>query len=359
MKPGSQYAEEACNLLSAMIRIPAGSFAEDRRADFLCGYLRDRGIDHSRYGNNIVVRQPVSDSSKPLLMLNAHIDTVAAASGYSFDPVNPPADDSRILGLGSNDDGASVVCMLSVMLNVLQNHIDLPVNLMLALSCEEERSGENGMRMLREIVEQEADFAIVGEPTGMKAAIAERGLLVVDAVCEGKSAHCAHAELGINAIYMALEAVEAIRKISFGRVSPSMGPVGLNITQINAGHAHNVIPDKCDFVIDIRTTDRYTNEEIMEILRTAAPGCNMKARNMLNHASATPEGHPLLRTAGRLGIETYVSPTTSDWMRLSIPAIKMGPGDSNRSHKADEFVFRDEISEGIEKYMEFISNIRL
>ena len=353
----SQYTDNACQLLSEMIRIPAESFHETKRADFLCSFLEKEGFSPARYGNNIVVRQSENDPDKPVLMLNAHIDTVAAASGYSFDPVNPPSDSKRILGLGSNDDGASVVCMIFTFIHAVREKLDLPVNLMLALSCEEERSGERGLRMLRRIVEREADFAIVGEPTEMKAAIAERGLLVVDATCKGRSAHCAHAELGLNAIYEAVAAISAIRGLEFGKVSPSMGPVGLNITQINAGTAHNVIPDSCTFVIDIRTTDSYTNEEIMKLLQQAAPGCEMKARNMLNHASATPQGHTLLKTAEALKTETYVSPTTSDWMRLSIPAIKMGPGDSNRSHKADECVYRSEIADGLSKYINFISNL--
>jgi len=355
----SQYTEQACQLLSQMITIPAESFHETKRADFLCSFLEKEGLSPARYGNNIVVRQSENEPDKPVLMLNAHIDTVAAAAGYSFDPVNPPSDRAKILGLGSNDDGASVVCMIFTFIHAMKEGLDLPVNLMLALSCEEERSGERGMRMLRRIVEREADFAIVGEPTGMQAAVAERGLLVVDAVCEGRSAHCAHAELGDNALYKAVEAITAIRGMKFTKVSPSMGPVGLNITQISAGTAHNVIPDSCSFVIDIRTTDNYTNEEIMELLQQTAPQCGMKARNMLNHASATPQGHPLVRTAELLKVPTYVSPTTSDWMRLSIPAIKMGPGDSNRSHKADECVYRSEIADGLKKYIEFISNIQL
>lgn len=355
----SQYTQQACQLLSDMIAIPAESFHETKKADFLCSFLESEGLSAARYGNNIVVRQPENDPGKPVLMLNAHIDTVAAAAGYSFDPLNPPADRTRILGLGSNDDGASVVCMIFTFIHTMKERLELPVNLLLALSCEEERSGERGMRMLRRIVEREADFAIVGEPTGMKAAVAERGLLVVDATCEGRSAHCAHAELGDNALYKAVEAISAIRQLQFGKVSPTMGPVGLNVTQINAGTAHNVIPDSCSFVIDIRTTDSYTNEEIMELLQQAAPQCGMKARNMLNHASATPQGHSLLRTAASLGVETYISPTTSDWMRLSIPAIKMGPGDSNRSHKADEYVYIGEITDGLKKYLDFITNIQL
>lgn len=355
----SQYSAEACELLRQMVAIPAESFHEDRRADFLQSFLASAGLRPARYGNNIVVRQELQDSSKPTLMLNAHIDTVAAASGYSFDPHNPPAAADRILGLGSNDDGASVVSMIFTFICAVKQGLRLPVNLLLALCCEEEKSGKGGMMMLRRIVEKEASFAIVGEPTRMQAAIAERGLLVVDAACRGTSAHCAHAQLGDNAIYKALKAIDAIRSLEFGKVSPSMGPVGLNITQINAGTAHNVIPDLCSFVIDIRTTDCYSNEEIMELLQKTAPHCSMKARNMLNHASATPQGHPLLKTAEELGIETYVSPTTSDWMRLSIPAIKMGPGDSDRSHKADEYVTKEELCEGMEGYIRFIYNLSL
>jgi acetylornithine deacetylase len=205
------------------------------------------------------------------------------------------------------------------------------------------------------ILAQKVDFAIVGEPTGMKAATSERGLLVIDATAHGVSGHAAINE-GCNALYKALEDIERLRNHCFSKVSPRMGKVNLNVTQINAGSAHNVIPDRCDFVIDIRPTEQYSNEEILAELQTIC--CSeLKARNLANRSSATFEDSPLQKAAERLGIETFSSPTTSDWMRIGYDAVKMGPGDSARSHRKDEFVFVEEIRSGIETYIEFINNL--
>ena len=199
------------------------------------------------------------------------------------------------------------------------------------------------------------DYAIVGEPTGMKAAVSERGLLVIDATAHGVSGHAARNE-GKNALYIALEDIEKLRKHEFSKVSPKMGKVNLNVTQINAGSAHNVIPDRCDFVIDIRPTEQYTNEEILKELQEICTS-ELKARNLSNRSSATKEDSPLQRTAEELGIETFSSATTSDWMRITCDAIKMGPGDSNRSHRKDEFVTEQEIAEGIETYINYIRSL--
>lgn len=349
MIPIDYYISSASELLTKIISIPAESFSEKERADYLFSYLsKQESVFPERYGNNIIVKHIKAD--KPTLMLCAHIDTVPPANGYSFDPINPPLDEMRILGLGSNDDGASVVSMIAVFCYFVQNNIELPFNILLALSCEEERSGQGGMKSINKMVEAIADFAIVGEPTCMKAAIAEKGLLVIDGVCSGKSAHCAHWEQGDNALYKAVDAISAIKALPIEN---------LNITQIHAGSSHNVIPDICNFVIDIRTTGLISNEAILATIQNAAPNCSCSARNMANHASAIAIDHPLVITAKSLYIETYISPTTSDWMRISIPAIKMGPGDSDRSHKADEFVYKNELAEGINTYIKFISHIQL
>ena len=229
------------------------------------------------------------------------------------------------------------------------------VNLILVLTCEEERSGKGGMTGLWPALSSKVDFAIVGEPTGMKAATAERGLLVIDARAYGVSGHAARNE-GKNAIYIALEDIERLRNYKFERVSPIMGKVNLNVTQIYAGSVHNVIPDQCDFVIDIRPTEQYTNEEIVRELQYI---CNsdLIPRNLTNLSSATDIDSPLIEIAEDLRIDTFSSPTTSDWMRISCDAIKMGPGDSARSHKKDEYVTVDEISEGIKTYIEFIERL--
>lgn len=229
-------------------------------------------------------------------------------------------------------------------------------NLILVLSCEEERSGINGMTGLWSQLKDKVDYAIVGEPTGMKAATAERGLLVIDATAKGVSGHAARNE-GINAIDIAIQDIQTLKSHTFEKVSPRMGKVNLNVTQINAGTAHNVIPDTCSFVIDIRPTELYTNEEILHQLQSICKS-DLKPRNLSNRSSATRECSPLQRTAESLGIATFSSPTTSDWMRIDCDAIKMGPGESSRSHKKDEFVFVKEIEDGIRTYIRFIHGIK-
>jgi acetylornithine deacetylase len=287
-------------------------------------------------------------------MLCAHIDTVSPSPEYSFDPYEPEnCPEDMVQGLGSNDDGASVVSMIAAY-RYFRNSPG-PHNLILALTCEEERSGKGGMTGLWPELAQKVDFAIIGEPTGMKAATSERGLLVIDATAHGVSGHAARNE-GCNALYKALEDIEKLRKHNFDKISARMGKVNLNITQINAGTAHNVVPDRCDFVIDIRPTEQYSNEEILAELQRIC--CSeLVPRNLANRSSATFEDSPLQKVAERLGIETFSSPTTSDWMRIGCDALKMGPGDSARSHRKDEFVFVEEIRNGIETYIEFIKNL--
>ena len=350
---------DAVQLLKEMIAIPSPSFMEDAVCSHISRWMSERGLAHERIGNNIV-SEHIVDASAPTLMLCAHIDTVDPCEGYSFDPYCPTGcPDDMVCGLGSNDDGASVVSMAAAYMYLCAySH----KNIILVITCEEERSGKGGMTGLwgsricgRGDVRDgctPVDLAIVGEPTGMKAATSERGLLVIDATAHGVSGHAARNE-GRNALYIALEDIERLRGHEFARVSPKMGKVNLNVTQIHAGSAHNVIPDRCDFVIDIRPTEQYTNEEILGELQSFCSS-ELKPRNLENRSSATREGSPLQRTAERLGIETFSSATTSDWMRISCDAIKMGPGDSSRSHRKDEFVYVKEIEKGIRTYIEFI-----
>ena len=350
---------EAVLLLKEMIAIPSTSFNEDAVCSHISRWMDERGIAHERIGNNIIAEH-ICDPAAPTLMLCAHIDTVEACEGYSFNPYGPEVcTDGLVQGLGSNDDGASVVSMIAAY-RANQNK-----NLVLVLTCEEERSGKDGMTGLwgnRICARKDAkdgctpvNFALVGEPTGMKAAIAERGLLVIDAVAEGVSGHAARNE-GVNALYIALEDIQALRNHIFKKVSSRMGKVNLNVTQINAGTAHNVIPDRCSFVIDIRPTEQYTNQEILDELQAICKS-KLTPRNLLNQSSATFEDSPLQKVAEELGIETFSSPTTSDWMRISCDAIKMGPGDSARSHKKDEYVTVEEIRGGIKTYIEFIERL--
>ncbi len=368
---------KASNLLENMIRIPAYSVQEQERASFLFAYLTERAKETSpditaeRIKNNLLVYNKEFSVNKETLMLCSHIDTVKESENYSFDPFVPFEKEGIIYGLGTNDDGASVVCQTEAFFHLnatLVSTKNLPVNIILVLTAEEERSGNNGMDYVMEylctktIITSKGetrciypDFAIVGEPTGMKAAVAERGLLVLDGKSEGISGHAARNE-GKNALYIALDDINKLRNYKFEKHSPLMGEVKLTVTQLNCGHAHNVIPDKAEFVADIRPTEQYTNIELLELLKKEVAS-TLTARNLTNRTSATPQGHRLYKTIGKLGIESYVSPTTSDWMRLSIPAIKMGPGDSSRSHKADEYIKINELREGIEGYTKFIKNL--
>lgn len=348
-------AAESVALLREMVRIPSESFSEDAVCALLEARLAGWGIGCRRIGRNIVAFNKGFDPALPTLALDAHIDTVPAAATYTRDPLDPGDDPAVVQGLGSNDDGGSVVAMIAAFRHF---HAEpLPANLALVLSCEEERSGPDGARFLYSADGPEelstVKWVILGEPTGMKAATSERGLLVLDALAEGVTGHAARGN-GVNAIYRALADIEALRAHKFTKVSPTMGEVRLSVTQIQAGTAHNVIPDKCSFVVDIRPTEQYTNEEILSELQTICTS-TLKARNLTNRSSATPDGSLLLRVAGELGIETFSSPTTSNWMRIgSREGIKMGPGESTRSHKADEYILVSEIGEAVEKYIKFI-----
>ena len=350
------YSTLATELLEAIIPIRAYSFEEDARAAFIVDWLARQGVDSARIGNNIWAKQ-VFNQDAPTLMLCAHIDTVHAADSYTFDPINPPLDDERIMGLGSNDDGGCVVSMIATYLYFKEKG-SCPVNLLLLLSCEEERSGDGGTRSLGEFIKANADMAIIGEPTRMRATIAESGLLVLDGTATGRSAHAARASEGENALYKAIEDIEILKAFRFDRISTTLGEVKLVVTQINAGNAHNVIPDSCTFVVDIRPNECYDNHEIVDMLQKEVSS-KLSARNFANRSNATPKDSPLYKTAGKLGMEMITSPTCSDWISMPIPAIKIGPGDSTRSHKADEFIFKSEIAEGIDKYITFIENLAL
>ncbi len=350
--------EEYIDLLRQMVRIPSPSFGEDKVCSLLSSALDSFGLPHRRSGNNLIV--PCRDFSpkKRTLALLAHIDTVPASGGYTRDPYDPGVDDSIIYGLGANDDGGSVVSMIAAFRHFFEAR--LPFNLLLVLGSEEERSGDGGAAAVfaagGPLVTgglNLPEWAIVGEPTGMKAATSERGLLVIDGLARGKSGHAARAE-GVNALYIALDDIAAMRGHRFGRISPTMGEVMLNVTQIQAGSAHNVIPDECSFVADIRPTEQYTNSEILGELRRICRS-ELRPRNLRNRSSATRPGSPLLKAAEAAGMPVFSSPTTSDWMRLECDALKLGPGDSARSHRADEYILTEEIRAGIDGYIAFIN----
>lgn len=347
------YINSATELLRKLVSLKSFSGNEELRSNFMQDYFIRKGILVERIENNLIFRQPNHDTNKPTLMLNSHLDTVLPASGYTFDPFDPEKSDSHIYGLGSNDAGASVVSMILTFLHFYNT--EMPFNLLLALSAEEENSGPNGMRLLWEKINDEVDMAIIGEPTGMRAAIAERGLLVIDGEAKGVSGHAARNE-GVNALYIALDDINRLRSVQFDKISPTMGEVKLTVTQIEAGTQHNVVPDSCRFVVDIRPTEQYNNSEIMDILQPMVKS-NLKARTLTNRSSAIDKNHLLMQCIEQVGVDTYASPTTSDWMRITCPAIKMGPGESARSHQADEFVLIDELELGIKGYIKFINQL--
>jgi len=353
------------DILRKVVSIRSFSGEEGDRCDFFTTYLNSAGITVRRIKNNLIAEIKCAVESAPWVMLNSHLDTVKPAAGYTFDPFNPPFDPSVIKGLGSNDAGGAVVSMVETAIHFHKNG-GLDFNILLLLSAEEENSGPNGMKlamgkinMIREAESVgEIACAIIGEPTQMKAAVAERGLLVLDGVVAGVSGHAARSE-GVNAIYMAMDDIELLRIYKFSRISPLMGEVKMSVTQINAGTQHNVVPDRCTFVVDIRPTDCYDNEKIYKELQGQVRSI-LTPRSLTNRSSATPQGHSLLRCVELLGIESYVSPTTSDWMRIGdIPAIKMGPGDSARSHMADEYITVDELEGGVRGYIEFLKKLKL
>ena len=363
---------DAVEFLREIVAIPSVSFMEEDVCRFIVWRLQEYGLPAAAVGNNVVVRSSGFSPDRKTLMLNAHIDTVQASDGYSFDPCRPDYEKVReifgfgqedmVCGLGSNDDGGSVVSLCAAFRYFYGR--ELPFNLLLVLSCEEERSGPGGMTWIWEHYNEipglenagRPDWAIIGEPTGMKAATSERGLLVIDAEAEGVSGHAAHGT-GVNALYIAIDDILKLRGYEFGKVSPTMGKVRLNVTQIEAGTAHNVIPDKCRFTVDIRPTEMYDNREILDALQAICKS-RLKARNLKNRSSATRPDSPLSKCAEALGIETYSSPTTSDWLRIGCDAVKMGPGDSSRSHKKDEYIMVSEISGAIRTYVSFIEKLR-
>lgn len=345
--------DDAVALLLQLIEIPSPSRGEDATATAIECFLNSRGIKTHRSGNNVWAFNRHYDGSKPTILLNSHHDTVRPNNDYSRDPFAAAIEGDRLYGLGSNDAGASIVALISAFLYFYEI-ADLKYNLCLAITAEEEVGGANGIESIIPKL-GEPVFAIVGEPTGMQLAIAERGLMVVDCTAHGKSGHAAREE-GDNAIYRAIEDIEWFRRYKFPKVSDMLGEVKMNVTVIKAGFAHNVIPAECDFTVDIRVTDRYTNEEVLAVIRRNVK-CDVKPRSMrLKPSSISPE-HTVVKAGTALGLSTYGSPTISDQSLLNIPSVKVGPGLSERSHMADEYVLLGEIREGIELYIKILDRI--
>ena len=339
--------ESAVELLCRLIEVPRISREETAAADLLQDYMQaELGLEVKREGNNLWSVQPNFDAAKPTLLLNAHIDTVKPVAGWQREPFKATREGSRIYGLGSNDDGASLVSLLHVFAALKEE--DTLFNLVFLASAEEEVSGKGGIESVLPLLPK-IDVALVGEPTGMQPAIAEKGLMVLDCTAHGKAGHAARDE-GENAIYKALEDIEWFRNYQWEKVSPLLGPVKMSVTIVNAGTQHNVVPDTCTFTVDVRSNECYTNRELFDEIGKNVKS-EVKARSFRLGSSGIDVNHPLLQKIVELGGKPFGSPTLSDQALMPFPSLKMGPGDSKRSHSADEFVDFCEIQQAIEFYM--------
>lgn len=346
---------EAIDLLKGMISRPSFSREETAVADYLQKCWSDAGHHVFRKGNNLWIIAPGFDFAKPTLLLNSHIDTVKPAAGWQKDPFQPEeTEDDRLYGLGSNDAGASVVSLYEAF--TILGAKPQPYNLIFLASCEEEVSGKNGIEsVLPEL--PPIRFAVVGEPTGMRPAIAEKGLMVLDCVATGKAGHAARNE-GVNAIYKAIEDINWFSTYQFPEKSDLLGPVKMTVTIIKAGTQHNVVPDRCEFTVDIRSNEFYSNERLFELIKEQV-GCEIKARSFRLNSSRTEPEHPFVQRCLMLGKEPFGSPTLSDQALMRFPSVKIGPGDSARSHSADEYIYGPEIRDAITTYVRLLDGLAL
>lgn len=344
---------DSLSLLQKLIAIPSLSKEEALTAEAIDLFLKDRGVKTHRKENNIWAFNKHYDASKPTILLNSHHDTVQPNPGYTRNPFSPDLEDGKLYGLGSNDAGGCLVSLIACFMHFYEQE-NLKYNLCLATTSEEEISGTNGLELIVPDLGP-LEFAIVGEPTLMDLAIAERGLMVLDCVSHGKAGHAAREE-GENAIYKAIKDIEWFRTYEFAKKSALFGPIKMSVTIIEAGSQHNVVPAICKFTVDVRVTDAYRNEEVIKIIRQNV-NCEVKPRSVRLKSSSISVEHPIVVAGIALGRKTYGSPTTSDQALLDIPSLKMGPGDSARSHMADEYIYVNEIEEGIDLYIQLISKI--
>jgi acetylornithine deacetylase len=347
--------QESVVLLEKLIATPSFSHEEQGTAMILLHTLQQHKIPAQRIMNNVWARNRFYQADKPTILLNSHHDTVKPNSQYSLDPFHPLLRDGKLFGLGSNDAGASLVSLLAAFLHFYDRE-DLRYNLVFAATAEEEISGSNGIEALLPELGN-IDCAIVGEPTGMQMAIAEKGLLVLDCVVHGQAGHAARDE-GENAIYKALPDIAWFQSYRFPKVSPTLGSVKMSLTMISAGVQHNVVPAECRFTVDVRVNDCYTHEEILAIIREQV-ACTVTPRSMRLRATAMDAGHALVIAGESIGLRNFGSATMSDKALMPFPALKMGPGESARSHSADEYILLKEIEEGIETYIRLLEKILL
>lgn len=346
---------DAIELLKGMIARPSFSRDEKEVADFLQQAWEKAGYKVNRKGNNLWLIAPNFQLERPTILLNSHIDTVKPASGWTKDPFTPEeSEEERLYGLGSNDAGASVVSLYETF-RILSDK-EQPYNLIFLASCEEEVSGKNGLEsVLSEL--PPITFAVVGEPTGMHPAIAEKGLMVLDCVSIGKAGHAARNE-GINAITLAMKDIAWFNSYQFPEKSDFLGPVKMSVTIIHAGSQHNVVPDRCEFTVDIRTNEFYSNEKLFELIQSQVD-CEVKARSFRLNSSRTEIEHPFVQRAILMGKEPFGSPTLSDQALMPFPSVKIGPGNSARSHAADEYIGLMEIREAIDVYVRLLDQLSL
>jgi len=343
------------NLLKSLISVSSLSRNEQDAAQIIRDFFTDSKVNYDVKENNTWVRNRFWKEGLPVVLLNSHIDTVKPASGYTRNPFSPDVENGILYGLGSNDAGGPLITLLAVFMhfNLKEN---LPFNLIYAASAEEEISGSNGLEsILGEL--GAIDLAIVGEPTKMQMAIAEKGLMVLDCTAHGKSGHAAREE-GENAIYKAIADIEKIRNFKFKKVSDVLGEVKMSVTIINAGSQHNVVPDLCSFVVDVRTNEFYSDKKAFQIIDQLIES-DVVPRSLRLNSSGIPVEHPIVQRGISMGLNYYGSPTTSDQAVIPYPSIKIGPGDSARSHTADEFILISEMEEGFQIYINLLSNLQL
>lgn len=345
------YLNDAVELLQHLISTPSISRNEKAAADIMQQQMESYGLAPRREANNLWVLSPDWDANKPTLLLNAHIDTVKPAASYTRDPFAPTLEDGCLYGLGSNDCGGGLTTLLQAFRWLTLR--PQPYNLIYLASAEEEVSGKDGISRVLPLLPK-IDVAIVGEPTGMQPAIAEKGLMVLDVIAHGKSGHAARNE-GVNAIYEALDDMKWIRDYKFQKVSPFLGPTKMTLTVINAGTQHNVIPDTCTMLVDIRTNEYYTNEEVYEFVKEHLKS-EVHAHSFRLHSSHIDPEHPLIKKCVSMGMTPYGSPTLSDQALMPFPSFKLGPGESARSHSADEFIRIDEMRHAFETYQELLDS---
>ena len=340
-----QYVNDAVELLKKLIATPSVSRNEKDAADIMEQTIRSYGFEPQREANNLWIIDPHYDESRPTLLLNAHIDTVKPVASWSRDPFSPDVEDGVLYGLGSNDCGGGLCSLLQIFRMLTEK--PQSYNLIYLASAEEEVSGKDGITRAMPLLPH-IDLAIVGEPTGMNPAVAEKGLMVLDVIAHGKSGHAARNE-GVNAIYEALDDMRWIRDYKFEKVSEFLGPTKMTLTVVNAGTQHNVIPDKCTMLVDIRTNEFYDNEEVYEFIRQHLKS-EVKAHSFRLKSSRIDPEHPLIRKCVAMGMKPFGSPTLSDQALIHFPSFKLGPGESSRSHSANEFIRISEISDAIAKY---------